>query len=435
VKNIVSLMRIYCETYGCTSNRADTEIMLGLAENAGHEVVSDPTEADVVLINTCAVKGTTYRRMLGRLSNLLRTNKRIIVAGCLPLIDPKAVADVGKFAAVMSCKSVGELPELLRRISRGENGVRIVTSGGVEKPTMPKKRLSCVSAAVPIAEGCTSNCSYCSVKFARGRLRSFKIENVVEEAEHLVKLGYHEILLTAQDTAAYGADGGAKLPEVIRRVSSLPADFRIRIGMMNPKNVRPILDDLVEAFQNRHVYKFLHLPVQSGSDKILSAMGREYTSEEFLGIVRTFRKKIPELYLCTDIIVGFPGETEEDFQQTKELLERVKPDKTNISRFSPMPGTDAANLPQINGRIIAARSRELSELCRRIGWGINKRYEGKIMDGFIIEPGEKGGYILRSENYKQVIVKSGEMGEFLKVKITEAFPTYLKGERLDDSEK
>jgi tRNA A37 methylthiotransferase MiaB len=146
--------------------------------------------------------------------------------------------------------------------------------------------------------------------------------------------------------------------------------------------------------------------------------------------VEEFRQEIADLYLCTDVIAGFPGETAEHFQQTKELLERIKPDKTNISRFSPMPGTRASKLPQLDGRVIAARSRELSALCRRIGWEINKEYVGKKLSGFVIEPGRKGGYILRGENYKQVIVDKAALGEFLEVEITEARPTYLKGSPL-----
>jgi MiaB-like tRNA modifying enzyme len=422
-------MRIYCETYGCTSNVGDTEIMLGLAEREGHIVVEDPEEADVILVNTCAVKGTTYRRMLSRLSDLLRENKRVIVAGCLPLVDLRSLERLGEFSGIMSCKSIEYLPRLLGEISSNKTG-KVLFRGTIEKPTMPKKRFSTVSAAVQIAEGCTSNCSYCSVKFARGELTSFRLEGIIKEIRGLVQTGYREILLTAQDTAAYGLDGGFKLSQLLQKIASIEGEFRVRVGMMNPKNVLPILDDLVDAFKHECIYKFLHLPVQSGADEILQAMNRGYTVRDFLEIVEKFRREIADLYLCTDVIAGFPGETAEHFQQTKELLERIKPDKTNISRFSPMPKTGASKLPQLNGRVIAARSRELSALCRRIGWEINKGYVGRKLSGFVIEPGRKGGYILRGENYKQVIVDKATMGEFLEVEITEARPTYLKGSPL-----
>ena len=420
-------MRIYCETYGCTSNRVDAEIIRGLLASHGHEFVDSLAEADIAVVNTCAVKGTTYRRMLRRLEELKRL-KPVIVAGCLPLIDLKAVEELGEFSAIIGCRSLAQFPEALELITRGRAGLKFLDPGSEEKPSMCKKRFSPVVAAIPIAEGCLSSCAYCSVKFARGRLRSFSMRAIVEEARRLIDEGYREIQLTAQDTAAYGLDTGTRLPDLIREVASLPGDFRIRVGMMNPHHAATILDDLLEVFQHARVYKFLHLPVQSGSNRVLSLMRRGYSVETFVEIVEAFRKKIPDLYLCTDVIVGFPGEAEEDFEMTKELILQTRPDKVNISRFHPMPGTEAARMPQLNGRVIARRSRELAQLCRKIGLEINQRYLGRVMSGFAVEAGERGGFIVRSENYKQVILRQAELGEFYRAKIVEAFPTYLMGE-------
>ena len=418
------------ETYGCTANRVDAEIMMGLAETAGHEIVDTPESADVLILNTCAVKGTTYRRMLHRMEQLGRNGRKLIVAGCLPLIDPKAIQRIGGFAAVISCRSVAELPEVLARIERGETGIVRQVSDPVEKPAMPKRRLSNVSAAIPIAEGCTSACTYCAVRLARGRLRSYSPESIVEEARRLVSSGYREILLTAQDTAAYGADRGESLPALISAIVNIPGNFRIRVGMMNPSSVIPILDKLIESFKNEKVYRFLHLPVQSGDDRILRMMGRNYTVDDFLKIVDRFRSEIPDMTLCTDIIVGFPGEGEDEFENTKRLVLRVRPDKVNISRFSPMPGTPAARMPQLDGCTVCARSRELHEICLRIGMERNMEYVGREVSGFVVEPGEKGGQILRSEGYRQVVIHGAELGDFLRVRITGARPTYLLGERV-----
>ncbi len=426
-------MKIYCETYGCTSNKVDAEILRGLIVECGHELTDDILQADVVVVNTCAVKGTTYKRMLKRLSELKKSDKRIIVAGCLPLIDLQAIKHVGEFDGIIGCKSLSKFPEMLERIGRGERNLTFVEPVADSKPIMCKRRYSSVCAAIPIAEGCVSACSYCSVRFARGKLRSFDPEHIVNEAKQLVRSGYREIQLTAQDTAAYGLDIGMRLPELILHVAEIPGDFRIRVGMMNPQNVLSMVDELIDAFRHERVYKFLHLPVQSGSDRILHTMRRNYSVDEFIHIVQEFQKKIQNLFLCTDVIVGFPGESEEDFVQTKELIRLIAPDKTNISKFYPMPGTEAAHMPQLNGRVVAHRSRELSALCREIGRQKNECYVGKKMTGFVIEPGEKGGFILRSENYKQVIVEQAEVGEFLRVKITEAFPTYLRGEPLHNN--
>ncbi len=423
-------MRVYCETYGCTANRGDTELMLGQLATAGHEVVSNLAEADTVIINTCAVKGTTYRKMLRRLKELRNSDgKHVVVAGCLPLIDPASVERVGTFAGVISCKSVGAVAEVFERVVRGEQNVRRLEPAPCEKPAMPKLRSGKVSAAVAICEGCTSNCSYCSVRLARGSLHSFSFQSILDEVKAAIDAGYREILLTAQDTAAYGLDAGTNLPELLNSISSLGGKFKVRVGMMNPKNVKLLMPELLGACESEKVYKFLHLPVQSGDDGVLGTMRRGYTADEFLNIVKAFRKRFADLYLATDVIVGFPGEGEREFAHTCEVIEKVKPDKVNLTRFSPMPGTDAARMPRVDGREVARRSRLLSARCRAIGHEQNKRYVGLVTWGLVTEPGEKGGCVVRLQNCKPVIVDNVELGEFVNLRIIEARPTYLLGVR------
>ncbi len=424
-------MRVYCETYGCTANRGDAELMLGQIAAARHQVVSTLTEADVVVVNTCAVKGTTHRRMLHRLMELRNSNgKRVVVAGCLPLIDLASVEQIGTFAGIISCKSIGEITDVLDRVAQGEQNVRRLEPAPCEKPAMPKLRSSKVSAVITICEGCTSNCSYCSVKFARGKLYSFNQNSILSEAKAVINAGYRELLLTAQDTAAYGLDTRANLSELLNSISSLEGKFKIRVGMMNPQNVKLVLPELLEAYESDKVYKFLHIPVQSGDDGVLKTMRRGYTAEEFLGIVNEFRKHFPELYLATDIIVGFPGEGEQEFVHTCELIEKVKPDKVNLTRFSPMSGTDASRMSRPDGREVAKRSRYLGTLCHEIGHEQNKHYVGRVLEGLVIEPGEKGGYLARLPNYKPVIVADGGLGDFISIKIVEARLTYLLGVKI-----
>jgi MiaB-like tRNA modifying enzyme len=423
-------MKIYCETYGCTMNRADSETMLGLAVKAGHEPVASLEDADLVVVNTCAVKGITYRKVLRRLMELKKSNgKGLVVAGCLPLIDPDSIKKIGGFDAVISCKSISLFGEVLEHISDGEKNIGAEVCESCERNVVPKARSSPISAIIPIAEGCNSHCNYCSVKLARGELKSFYMKSIIQEITGAVGAGYREILLTAQDVAAYGLDCGTNVTELLKKISSVPGEFRIRVGMMNPKNVLPILPDLLEAFESEKVYKFLHLPVQSGNDEILKAMRRGYTADEFLKVVNAFREKYPQLYLCTDVIIGFPGEGEKEFMNTYELIKKAAPDKTNVSRFSPMPGTDAAKLQNINGREIIKRSRKISKLCWEFCLEKNIPYVGNEADGFVIEPGKRGGHVLRTGNYKPVIIENGKLGEFLKVKITEAHKIYLRGER------
>jgi MiaB-like tRNA modifying enzyme len=409
-------------------NRGDTELMLGQLAATGHEAVPDPTKADVIIVNTCAVKGITYRKMLRRLMELRNSNgKHIIVAGCLPLIDLASVEQIGVFAGIISCKSIGGIAEVLERIVRDEQNIRTLERPPCKKPTMPKLRSSKVSAIVAICEGCTSNCSYCSVRFARGKLDSFSTRSILSEVEAAVNAGYREILLTAQDTAAYGLDAGTSLPELLHSITSLEGKFKIRIGMMNPRNVGSILPGLLDAYASEKIYKFLHLPVQSGDDGVLEAMRRGYTIDDFMKIVNAFRKRFEDLYLTTDIIVGFPGGGEREFVHTCELVEKVKPDNVNLARFSPMPGTDAARMPQVNGREVVKRSRLLSAKCHAIGHEQNKRYIGRVVEGLVTEPGKKGGYVVRLPNYKPAIVDNAGLGKFVDVKIIEAYPTYLLG--------
>ncbi len=424
------MMHVYCETYGCTANRGDSELMLGILSKRGHSPVRGLKEADVVIVNTCAVKGTTYRKMLKRLQELNRVGKPVIVTGCLPMIDFNSTRKAGSFAAVLSCRSLTQIGDIVERVRDGETGIELLDGEKVEKPCFPKLRSSAVSAIVQIGEGCLSACTFCSVKLARGGLRSFKPENIVSEVKAAIRAGHREILLTSQDTAAYGRDISSSLPELIHSLTTLEGSFKIRIGMMNPAHVRPILPRLLKAYDNEKVYKFLHLPLQSGDDRILEMMGRGHTVRDFLEIVRSFRRKFRDLYLATDLIVGFPTETEEEFERTIEVIKRVKPDKTNISRFSPMPGTPAAGMPQLEGREIARRSRILSEICRRITYERNIEYVGWRGEALVTERGWKGRYVTRLPNYKLAILEEARLGELVEVRIVDAKPTYLMAERV-----
>ncbi|KXB03499.1 hypothetical protein AKJ45_01370, partial [candidate division MSBL1 archaeon SCGC-AAA261F19] len=352
-------MRVYCETYGCTMNRADTEFMLGQLQRAGHKVVKSLDDADIAIVNTCAVKGPTMRSVLHRLGELKhREEKKVIVGGCLPLINLEAVERKGPFEGIISCLSLNLITEVVERVSRGSSNVYAV-DGTAKKIGAPRFRMNRISAPIPIAEGCLSNCSYCCVKSARKRLRSYGPEKIVAEIKNELKSGRREILLTSQDTAAYGWDGEIQLPQLLKKVTSINGKFRVRIGMMNPAFAKQLLPELVDAFDSEKIYKFLHLPVQSGDDEILRKMRRGYTIDEFLKIVKAFRERFSDLYLATDVIVGFPGESKEAFEKSCSLIEKVRPDKVNVTRFTPMPKTDAAKMKQLNGREKKTRSKKL----------------------------------------------------------------------------
>jgi MiaB-like tRNA modifying enzyme len=423
-------MRVYLETHGCTANRGDGEILAGLLSREGHLVVRKPEEAEILLLNTCVVKGETRKRMLRRMEELARTGKPLVVAGCLPLVDLPSVRE-REPAAVLSCRSLLSVAEAVERVGRGERGILLLDGRTPEKTCLPRLRSSPVSAIVQIAEGCLSSCTFCSVRLARGRLRSFSPEGVVEEVRRAVGEGCREILLTSQDNAAYGRERGWDLPSLLRRVVEVEGRFRVRVGMMNPENVLPLLPDLLEAYRSEKVYRFLHLPLQSGDDGVLRAMGRRYTVEQFLEVVGAFRREFPDLCLVTDVIAGFPTETEEGFERTVEVLRELRPDRVNLSRFSPMPGTLASRLPPLPGREVARRSRLLSSLCSSLSLEANRRYLGWEGEALITEGGWKGGWVARLPNYKLAILEEGRPGEFVRIRVKGARPTYLVAEEVE----
>ncbi len=412
-------------------NKGDTEIVLGKLREAGHQIVESIDKSDIVIVNTCAVKRTTLNKVIYRLKELhQKTDKKIIVAGCLPLIDLNKIESIGTFSGIISCKTIDSIEEVVEKISNGEDDIKKI-EGFSERYPRPRFRSDRISVPIPIAEGCTSNCSYCCVKFARGELTSFKPKEIVSSIEEELREGRKQIYVTTQDTAAYGLDIESNLAQLLKKITLIQENFRIRVGMMNPKHATKITNELIEAFSDKKIYKFLHLPIQSGSDKVLDDMKRGYKVEHFKDIVEKFREKFPNLYLATDIIVGFPTETKEEFQKSCDLIREIKPDKVNLTRFTPMPRTKAKRMKQIESEEKKRRSKIMSKITKEIGYEINQKYVGEVDKGLVIEKGKKGGYTARIQNYKPVIVKNAEPGKFVSVEITEARPTYLKGEILE----
>ncbi|MCS7118812.1 MAG: tRNA (N(6)-L-threonylcarbamoyladenosine(37)-C(2))-methylthiotransferase, partial [Archaeoglobaceae archaeon] len=303
----------------------------------------------------------------------------------------------------------------------------------VDKSCLPKLRSDENSIAiVSIAEGCVGRCSFCATKFARGKLRSFSISKILEEVEKAVKLGFKEIQLTSQDTGCYGLDkGDFLLSELLKGISRIEGDFRVRVGMMNPQHAKEQIERLLEAFESEKIYKFLHIPVQSGDNRVLEDMRRDHTVEDFLEVVDAFRSKF-EITLATDIIVGYPTETEESFWKTHELIEEVKPDMVNITRFSKRKGTPAEKLKEIPGWIVKERSRKLTDLCVRIGLENNRKFIGKSLKVLITSYGKK--WMLARTNSYRAVITTGKLGEFKSVKIGTCRHNYLLDEELLEHE-
>jgi len=420
------LARVHVEVYGCSANQADAEIASGLLVEAGHTLVESVEDADVSVILTCIVKTPTERKIVRRLGEL--GSGRVVVAGCMPKALRSLVEETIPGASMVGPDDVARIPEAVEEAAAGG---RVVYLGGSSpnRTCLPRERRSGLIHIAPIAAGCLGNCSYCIVKVARGRLYSFPPEGVVADAEAAVASGCREIWVTAEDTAAYDS-GGVGLPGLLGRLGEIEGRFMVRVGMMTPNSASPIFDDLAEAFKGEKVYKFLHAPVQSGSDAVLARMRRRYTIGKFKELITRFREEIPGIGVATDMICGFPGETEEQFRESLSLVEWLRPDMLNISRFWSRPGTEATGMAdQLNGRVTKDRSRRLNELWWRVNADVNGAWVGWEGEVLLDKVGHSGFKEGRTSTYKAVVLKTRRRpGDRVRVRVTEAAKGYLIGE-------
>jgi MiaB-like tRNA modifying enzyme len=403
----VKPQKVHLETFGCTANVGDTMKLRAILRKKGHAIVAED-EADTVIVNTCTVTKRTELNVIKRLKELKEEGKVVIVAGCMAAAQPELVKGIlGDNVAMIT-------PQDIYNEFCGDQ----------------KADFDGVVAVIPIAMGCVGECSYCIVKRARGNLRNYKPEKIFEAVKNAVEQGAKEIRITSQDCSAYGWDDfGVKLSELLEMITSVDGDFRIRVGMMNPFTVIPILDELIDAFDSRMIFKFFHVPVQSGSDKVLRDMHRNYKAADFLEIVKSIRKRFEYSTICTDFIIGFPTETEDDFLSSLNLLDEVKPEKVNITRFSPRPGTEASKLKDLLEREKKKRSRIFSSLCHQIALERNKDLEVKKDPVLITEKGKKGGVIGRDPSYRMIVINEDlPLGTSYTVRITDVRSTYLRGE-------
>jgi MiaB-like tRNA modifying enzyme len=418
------MQRVRIETYGCSMNKAASEVAAGLLLEKGYELCDDDF-FDAIVINTCTVKTPTERKIIKRLLLLAGGNKKAVVAGCLPGTCPGLAERFPSFSFLGT--NVLDIPAALEAALKGRRLVKIET-GGCE-PGYCRKRENPVIGVIPISRGCLGNCSYCIVKKARGELKSFPAQDIVKDVKSALSGGVREIWLTSQDCGAYGMDRGTNLPELLREVSDIAGDYMIRVGMMNPDHALSFLYELIEAYKNPRVYKFLHVPVQSGDDAVLGDMNRFYKSADFEKIVEEFRKEFPTITISTDIIAGFPTEDDKAFQKSLDLLEKTRPDVLNISRFWVRPGTEAAKMKQLHGRVTNQRSRRVAEAFNVVAQENNRKWIGWQGRVLVSEKGKRGDYCARNYAYKPVILKDVRdlSGRFLEAKITDATRNDLRG--------
>lgn len=409
------MAKIWVESYGCSASFADAEMISGMIINGGHTLASSSKDSDLNLIVTCSVKDATANKMVNRIKRL--KSKPLVVAGCLAKAEPKTVERFSSGASMMGPNSIGKTLQIINHALVGKRDVELGDTD-VTKTGLPKVRLNPVVGIVEIASGCMSDCTFCQTKIAKGDLKSYRIGDIVRQVAEEVGDGCKEIWLTSTDNGCYGLDIGTTLPRLVGEVSGIPSDFMVRVGMMNPMYMPRIRDDLLRSFESDKVYKFLHVPVQSGSDRVLHDMKRGHTEATFRDLVKKFREKFERFTISTDVIVGFPTETEEDFGQTLSLLKETRPDVVNLSRYSQRPGTPAAEMDQIDVAEVKRRSKIVFELTNQITTDNNRQWlgwEGEVLFNEQTDEQIRG----RNFAYKSVFVEDEvAIGQRKQVRIT-----------------
>jgi len=418
------------ETYGCSANQNNTEIMRGILVNSGLDFTDNPNIADIIIINTCIVKEPTENSIKQRITELEQLDKPIIVAGCMPQVRESWLKRKNLY--LLGVSHVKDITKLIRRIIENKyDSSEFISKEKETKLNTNKLKNNKLIGTTQISEGCLGDCSYCVVKLVKGNLFSYPEEEIIENIKQDLKQGCKEIWLTSQDLPSYGLENKDKFAfiELLNSILKIDSSFKLRLGMMNPNHILPVLDELIEIYKNEKVYKFLHIPVQSGSNKILKSMNRKYKAEQFKEIVSKFRAVFPDSIIATDIITAFPGETEEDFQETIELLEETKPDVMNITRYWPMKGTRAETMSQIDRKTASKRALEVQKLHLKISLNNFKKYENKSVEVFVNEQ-NKSNCLARDENYRLFIIRTNKklLGKKVQVKVIKAFSHYLLAE-------
>ena len=435
-------LRAMVDTFGCQQNVADSQHIMGMLEAMGCTFTDDPAQADVVVLNTCAIRDHAEKRVYGNLGALTHTKKAnpqqvICLCGCMaqrPEVAEKVRQSYRHVDLVFGPQALWKFPELLWQVYTTKKRVfSVADEHGTIAEGIPVVREKGVKAWVSIMYGCNNFCSYCIVPYVRGRERSRDPECVLSEVRELVEAGYKDITLLGQNVNSYGNDLniGYHFPDLLRDIDKIPGEYLIRFMSSHPKDATHALFDAMA--ECAHVAKQLHLPVQSGNDRVLKEMNRRYTREKYLDLIRYAKEKMPGLVLTSDIIIGFPGETEEEAMDTVSLVDEVGYDALFTFIYSPRPGTKAAAMPDPASR--AEKQKWFDKLCQvqnDKSAALHAAYIGKTVRVLVDGKSDDEQFPLasRPEGNRLVRLKGGEelMGKFVNVKITGSNTWALYGE-------
>lgn len=433
----------FVRSFGCQLNISDGEKIKGLLKNAGYGFTENENEADIVILNTCAVRESAEDRVFGIIGSMkklkeLKPSLIIGIAGCMTAqehIAGKIKKSYPQVDFVVGTSALNSIPKLLLDCLNGQRfGVDISEYDDFSQAS-EQVRDSSFKASVPVMFGCNNFCTYCIVPYVRGRERSRKQEDIISEVRELVKNGYKEIMLLGQNVNSYGNDFGESnsFPKLLRELNAIDGDFIIRFMSSHPKDATRELVDTI--FDCEKVAKHLHLPLQSGSSDVLERMNRRYTAEKYLETVDYIRSRDPEFSLTTDLIVGFPNETDEDFEATLDIIRRVKYDNIYSFIYSKRSGTKAAEMEDlISDEVKSQRMRKLLEVQREISSENYKRFIGRKMRVLVDDVSKKRKGCVSGKSNEFIIVEfegdSSLIGQFVDVEITEAMNWAVRGKMI-----
>lgn len=436
----------YCVvTYGCQMNLHESEKISGILSGMGMSAVNEPENADVVVFNTCCIRDTAERRALGNIGKMKELKKKnknllIVVTGCMTQQNGFAENMKERYQyvdVILGTHNISDLENQIRiRLEKKKRVAAVLdTDGYIDDETTPVTRTSFPNAWVNINYGCNNFCTYCIVPYVRGRERSRDMKSIISECEKLINDGYKEITLLGQNVNSYGndvPDENVNFANLLREVAKIDGKFRIRFMTSHPKD---LTEDVVKAISdNDKICNNIHLPIQAGSNSVLKNMNRRYTREHYLGLIDMIRRYLPDCGITTDIMVGFPYETEEDFLDTMDIVEKVRFSTAFTFIYSVRKGTKAAEMPQIPYEIKQNRIKRLIARQNEITEEISKDYVGNVYEILVEGMQEKKtGYVVgRTESGRLVSAKGDEsmIGEFKNVKITAVKNAQLLGEIL-----
>lgn len=384
------------------------------------ELTENIDDSNIIVINICTVKGDDVS--LSQVKKIVEEHpyKSLIIAGCIPLHMVKKLRKAAPKCGMITTSNIDKILEIIEE-TINENPFQILSQEKLNKTSFSRVRKNKLIGIIPISNSCLGNCTYCSVKAIKGDFYSFPEEEIIDDIKKAVSEGCKEIWLTSQDNGCYGKDIDSNLVKLLERIITIEGKFHIRLGMMNPNQILPYIDDLVEVMKNPKFFRFVHIPVQSGSDEILKKMNRKYTSKDYKTIIKKFKEGIPNINVATDVIVGFPEESGDNFEETINLVKETQPDSVYISKYRRRPKTKAYKMKQVDSDLIKTRVNRLNSAFEWGSYENNKKWIGWEGVVLIDEEGKDNTWVGRNIYYKPIIIPKGDerikLGTKVKVKI------------------